>query len=120
MSAVYECIRIYAAGLADMGMINNPRTLLQMEGEISTFDDKIDDTNNSNLQRSHNNSLHPSRPTALQASERLVIIVQYISAAFYLSATFVLFPPILFVHHHYLFELNNRYDAKLTYRKKGI
>ncbi|KVI06617.1 probable transcription factor KAN4 [Cynara cardunculus var. scolymus] len=60
-----------AAGLADMGMINPriPRTLLQMEGDISPFDDKIDDTNNSSLNQSHN-SIHPSRPTTLQTSQR--------------------------------------------------
>ncbi|KAI3759018.1 hypothetical protein L6452_06591 [Arctium lappa] len=60
-----------AAGVADMGMINprTPRTLLQTARDISTFDDKIDDINNSNLHRSHN-YFHPSRPTTLQTSQR--------------------------------------------------
>ncbi|KAF5792416.1 putative transcription factor MYB-HB-like family [Helianthus annuus] len=49
-----------AAGFADMDMINprTPRTLLQMEGGMSTFDEKMDDTNN------------PNPPTTLQTSPR--------------------------------------------------
>ncbi|KAI3726711.1 hypothetical protein L1987_66512 [Smallanthus sonchifolius] len=45
---------------------------VQMEGgmmSMSTFDDKIDNTNNSNL-HPYNHSLHTSSPTTLQTSQR--------------------------------------------------
>ncbi|KAI3767320.1 hypothetical protein L2E82_17415 [Cichorium intybus] len=60
-----------AVGLTDIDMINprTPETLLQMEGGISPFDNKVINTNNSNLHLS-NHSLHPSRPTTLQTTQR--------------------------------------------------
>ncbi|KAL4583642.1 hypothetical protein LXL04_008223 [Taraxacum kok-saghyz] len=60
-----------AAEVADMGMMNprTPETLLQMEGGLSIFQNKIIDTNHSNLHLS-NHSLHPSRPTTLQTAQR--------------------------------------------------
>ncbi|KAI7729711.1 hypothetical protein M8C21_020916 [Ambrosia artemisiifolia] len=48
-----------AAGVGEMDMINS-KTLVQMEGGLSTFDDKMDNTNNSNQ----------SPPTTLQTSQR--------------------------------------------------
>ncbi|KAI3785520.1 hypothetical protein L1987_44639 [Smallanthus sonchifolius] len=44
---------------------------VQMEGgmSMSTFDDKIENTNNSNL-HPYNHSLHPSPPTTLQTPQR--------------------------------------------------
>ncbi|XP_076919609.1 putative transcription factor KAN4 [Bidens hawaiensis] len=52
-----------AAGLAEIDMINprTQRTLLQMEGSMSTFDDKLDNTNH---------SLYPTPPATLQTPQR--------------------------------------------------
>ncbi|KAL8230881.1 hypothetical protein R6Q57_000659 [Mikania cordata] len=56
-----------AAGHEDMDIINQrtPMTLLQMEGDMSTFDDKIDNTNNSNLHPYNHSPL-----TTLQTPQR--------------------------------------------------